>query len=93
MPGDPALRDHRSIALRRESPTTFADVPTTALPCDNNGADTTPARAEVLTRAEDRLSTGIPHSRYFRPNGTAVHTCVYSCVCTWGQNGDSPVIR
>ncbi|MFC7642272.1 hypothetical protein ACFQX6_15950 [Streptosporangium lutulentum] len=60
-PGDPPLPKYPG--LPPDGPTRLLAVTTTPLPCDNNGADKTVTRNQVLTRARDWLNVGIPTAK------------------------------
>ncbi|WP_203708260.1 hypothetical protein, partial [Asanoa iriomotensis] len=89
VPGDPPLPSYPGLAPRAGQPAALA-VTTTPTPCDNNGADRSLTRDEVLTRASSWLSVGIPYSQercYRNGYGDYRTDCSGFVSMAWGLGG------
>ncbi|WP_038842692.1 DUF346 domain-containing protein, partial [Salinispora arenicola] len=89
VPGDPALPAYPGLPTTSDQAGPAA-VTTTAVPCDNNGADKNLTRGEVLTRAQSWLSIGIPYSQercYRNTYGDYRTDCSGFVSMAWGLGG------
>jgi cell wall-associated NlpC family hydrolase len=90
VPGDPALPVYPGLPPQSSQRSALAAVNTTPVPCDNNGADKTLTRDEVLTRARSWLSVGIPYSQsrcYHNQYGDYRTDCSGFVSMAWGLGG------
>jgi hypothetical protein len=90
VPGDPALPAYPGLPPQTSQRSALAAVATTSVPCDDNGADKTLTRDEVLTRARSWLSVGIPYSQlrcYRNQYGDYRTDCSGFVSMAWGLGG------
>ncbi|WP_122980388.1 FG-GAP repeat domain-containing protein [Actinoplanes teichomyceticus] len=86
-PSDPPLPEYPGLPPRGD---TSAAVPTTGIPCDDNGSDLRPTRDQVLDRAQSWLDVGIPYSQsrcYENRYGDYRTDCSGFVSMAWGIGG------
>ncbi|GLY97932.1 VCBS repeat-containing protein [Actinoplanes sp. NBRC 103695] len=87
--GDPALPNYPGLSAKPGSGFA-AQVATTPLPCDANGADETTARADAVTRARSWLAVVVPYSQnrcYRNQYGDYRTDCSGMVAMAWGLGG------
>ena len=89
-PGDPALPSYPELPPNADGPNVFAQVTTTALPCDDNGADKNMTRSEAVKRARSWTNVHVPYSQsrcYRNQYGDYRTDCSGFVSMAWGLGG------